>query len=753
MLRKRPQDGTAVNPESGWYGLDGTGADWHALWAWTLMLVPSDSQRPAAGAPGPLHVAAMPDAWPSLDAGPDIDPDDPAAPLLAGAAASLPADPMLAAQWHLSKPGAGINVRPAWADYSGRGIKVGVMDDGIEASHADLDGNYRADLDWDFRDRDADAAPTGTTESHGTAVAGVIAAEAGAIGGVGVAFGASLVGYRIGYGSAGGLDQLRGAFERAAAGVDVLNCSWGFGGTFVDSFWSASFAAVGQALEGAARNGRGGLGTNIVFAAGNERAAGQNTNYHDFQNSPHVITVAATDQNGAVAAFSTPGASILVGAPGSGILTTDRGGAAGYAAGDTASVSGTSFAAPAVSGVIALMLEANPRLGVRDVQEILAYSAMRTDAFNATARSNKATDWNGGGLTFNDDSGFGLVDARAAVRLAESWTQLSTVANSPHAFSPALTTPVAIRDLATVTSQLQVVTHPAYEIDRVEIGLSLLHGRIGDLVISLVAPSGTESLLVNRPGVTAANPLGNPQTAISMQLDSVQFWGENPTGSWTLKVRDAAGGQTGTLLSWQLEIVGDKGAMADTYVYTDAYARLAGTEGRAVLRDLDGGQDTINTTAVTGAVTIDLRPGGASTIAGKSLTIAAGTRIEDVFAGDGADRVIGNDAANRLAGGRGADTVTGGVGSDVFIFQRLADAGDRITDFVARDSLGLGGLFQTLGYAGTKPFADGWASLARDTMGTALLVDPDGPGGSAAPVMLAYLEGYRGAITEAQLFG
>jgi subtilisin family serine protease len=732
MLRKRPQDDLAVNPDPFWFD--------QGWLFWPLDLTRGGVPGKVAPPLAPPAQAEMPHL---LDAAPELRP--------ISAVAALPADPMLAQQWHLTKAGAGINVRPAWLDYAGRGIRVGVIDEGIDARNADLDGNYRADLDWDFVNRDADAAPTRTNEAHGTAVAGVIAAEAGAIGGVGVAWGASLVGYRIGYGSMGGLDQIQGAFARAAASVDVLNCSWGFGGFFGDNFWSSAFASLGQALDVAARHGRGGLGTNIVFAAGNDRAGGQNVNYHDFQNSPHVVTVAATDQNGAIAPFSTPGASILVGAPGSGILTTDRVGTAGYAMGDTASVSGTSFAAPIVSGVIALMLEANPRLGLRDVQEILAYSAARTDAFNATARVNRANDWNGGGLSFNDDSGFGLVDARAAVRLAETWTQLSTVANAVHAVSPVLATPLAIPDLQTVTSQLRVATNPDYEMDRVEIGISLRHGRIGDLVISLVAPSGTESLLVNRPGVTAANPFGSTQTSISMQLDSVQFWGENPSGTWTLKIRDAAGGQTGQLLSWQLDIIGEQGARSETYGYTDAYARLGGTASRSVLRDVDGGQDVINLAAVTGPVALDLRPGSTSTVAGRSLTIAQESLIAHAFAGDGADRLIGNDMANRLAGGRGADTLTGGAGADVFIYQRLADAGDRITDFTAGDGFALADLFRTLGYAGKRPFADGWAALQRDPSGTGLLVDLDGPGSGGA-VMLAWLEGYRGAVTDAQLF-
>jgi subtilisin-like proprotein convertase family protein len=464
--------------------------------------------------------------------------------------------------------------------------------------------------------------------------------------------------------------------------------------------------------------------------------------------------VGATDPSGAITRFSTPGASVLIAAPGTGILTTDRTGTAGYGSGDFASVAGTSFAAPVVSGVVALMLEANPHLGLRDVQEILAYSAAKPAAFAATARTNKATDWNGGGLTFNDDHGFGLVDAQAAVRLAETWTLQQTHANAVRAYSPALATPLAIGDLSTVASTLNVLTNPGYEIDRVEVGISLLHGRIGDLVISLVAPSGTESLLVNRPGVTASNPLGSAQTMISMQLDSVQFWGENPDGAWTLKVRDAAGnGQTGTLLSWQLEIIGDQQNAADLFVYTDAFAALGGQAGRAVLSDTDGGRDTMNLAAVTGAVVVDLRPGAASTVAGRGLTIAQGTVIENLFTGDGADRITGNDAANRIAGGRGADTIAGGAGADVFLYQRLADAGDRILDFAGRDSLGLGELLGDLGYGGTRPLADGWVTTNRGAAGTQVLVDPDGAGGAAAPVRLAFLEGFRGDLTELQLLG
>jgi subtilisin family serine protease len=98
--------------------------------------------------------------------------------------------------------------------------------------------------------------------------------------------------------------------------------------------------------------------------------------------------------------------------------------------GDSSISQGTSFAAPIVSGVIALILEANPTLGYRDIQTILAMSAVKFDDPNGTDWVyNNAKNWNGGGMHASHDYGFGKVDARAAVRLAENWFDNSTAAN------------------------------------------------------------------------------------------------------------------------------------------------------------------------------------------------------------------------------------------------------------------------------------------------------------------------------------
>ncbi|MFX5522508.1 hypothetical protein ABTD78_24870, partial [Acinetobacter baumannii] len=69
------------------------------------------------------------------------------------------------------------------------------------------------------------------------------------------------------------------------------------------------------------------------------------------------------------------------------------------------------------------MLEANPHLGYRDIQKILAYSARQVDSVGSAWTTNGAFNWNGGGLHVSHDYGFGAVDALAAVRLAETWTE------------------------------------------------------------------------------------------------------------------------------------------------------------------------------------------------------------------------------------------------------------------------------------------------------------------------------------------
>jgi VCBS repeat-containing protein len=469
----------------------------------------------------------------------------------------------------------------------------------------------------------------------------------------------------MGYGSAGSTAQIADELNHQV-NVDISNNSWGYGGYFGDNFSSPSFVGSAAAIQNAAANGRDGLGTVFVFAAGNDRASGNNVNYHNFQNSQYTIAVAATDQTNHHASFSTPGAAILVSAPGVGIVTTDRTGTDGYVSGDYVSVSGTSFSAPIVSGVVALMLEANPGLGYRDVQEILAYSARQIDPGSPRWSVNHADNWNGGGLHYSPDYGFGLVDAQAAVRLAETWIPGGTYANLA-VVGAASSASAAIPDNNSAGISQTLTIAAGLLIDHVEVDVNISHTWIGDLRVELISPDGTRSVLVDRPGINPDSPsgYGSSQDNINFTLSSTNFWGETGTGTWTLVVSDNAGGQVGTLNSWALRLYGDAPSSDNVYVFTDEFGGLTGV-GDAARHQLDDAQgtDTINAAAITSNSFLDLTPGATSTLAGGALAINAGTVIESAFAGDGNDTVTGNDAANRLWGGAGNDQLLGGEAND-----------------------------------------------------------------------------------------
>lgn len=569
---------------------------------------------------------------------------------------AMPADSKISSQWYLndSKPAVDINASSVWPDYTGAGVLVGIIDDGIDYTHVDLKANYGTTFDYDLRGKDSDAkAESG--DKHGTAVAGVIAADDNGTGTVGVAYDATIAGFRIGYGSAGSSSQFIGALNQQV-NVDVSNNSWAYATPFMDNFKSSTYSGFGSALKSGVTSGRDGLGTVFVFSAGNYRGSGDSVNYHNIGNSPYVIAVAGVGGTGKYASFSNPGAALLVAAPATSITTTDRVGSQGYSSTDYVSLAGTSFSAPIVSGVAALMLEANPDLGYRDVQEILALSARMTDSASANWTYNGATNWNGGGMHFSNDYGFGLVDAHAAARLAETWTVQSTIQNLKTASSTS-SAKVTIADGNSAGIKSGVAVAGGIVVDKVQVDISITHQRMSDLRVVLVSPNGTQSILMDRPKTSV--------TSLNFVFTSNAFWGELSGGAWTVMVYDYATGYTGTLNGFTLTVLGDAVTSDSLYVYTDDFAIAPGAS-RQTLVD-SAGADTLNAAAVTSDMVLDLNPGAVSTIAGKQLSVSSATVIEIAYAGDGNDTIRGNSVNNLLDGGRGNDSIAGGAGNDTLL--------------------------------------------------------------------------------------
>lgn len=610
---------------------------------------------------------AMPDAW-----GVIVDDDT-----LSGY--PQPSDNYLRYQWYLYTTRAVL----AWTHASGKGIKVAVMDQGIDGSNPELAANDNLALGRIAYTLQPGGAPVTINDNHGTNVAGVIAAARDGNGTVGVAYDAQLVSiYTPMTLSSAYLTELANGF-RYAKNVDVLNDSWGFGnklmsGTnwaFLDNARDPLYAPAFAALKDLASTGRQGLGTIVVQSAGNAYAYGDDTNLHNFQNSRYIITVGATDYQGGSSYFSTTGASILVSAPGgagngdyASILTTDRSGSAGYNSSNYNFTDGTSFSAPIVSGIVALMLEANPRLGYRDVQQILAYTAHQTDIGVGSWASNGATNWNNGGLHYNlgaQSTGFGQVDALAAVRLAAGWEGTpQTVANTVDVVA-SKTVGLAIpdRDSSGITSSISIASQMVVE--RVDVSVNITHPFIGDLDINLISPTGTVSNLLYRPAAGSLSAVGSSQNDVHFTFDTVLDWGESAAGVWRLVVRDLSGGNTGTLTDWSLDLIGHNSNSAHTFYYTNEYPLLVAADAqRGILSDPGGQNSTINTAALGSDDRIDLSGASASIINGGKLTIAAGTSISNAVGGDGNDILIANPNGSTLRGMWGNDTLIGGSGND-----------------------------------------------------------------------------------------
>ena len=412
-------------------------------------------------APG-LHLLAAPDAWTALREAqrlaqlPEVlaaHPDATRPRQTNGAYFRKPSDPYFPSQWHLenrdeggTSRGVDLNIRAAWPHARGRGVIIGIADDGIEFTHPDLAPNLAPSNHFNFSLNQPGGPHTSDAAHHGTSVAGLAAAVGeNGIGVSGVAPEARLASWIV-LEPAASDSQFAAMFQYQSNLVAVQNHSWGFS---FDGLISPSLLES-TALSNAFHFGRSGLGVIRVHAAGNARGKSRGDNQFGttdvnedaYTSDPRAITVAAVRSSGRVTSYSNPGACILVAAPsgdgGNLLFTTDRAGLLGshrilttndlssYTAGG-GGFSGTSGSAPQIAGLAALLLSANPALAVRDVQQILVLSSRQTDPTDPANRTNAA------GLVVSHNTGFGVPDAGIAVQLARTWS------NRPPALTVTLT--------------------------------------------------------------------------------------------------------------------------------------------------------------------------------------------------------------------------------------------------------------------------------------------------------------------------
>ena len=617
-------------------------------------------------------------------------------------------NPLFPTQWGLLNTGqqgghigSDIDVVPVWRDYTGLGVRVGVIDDGVQLDHPGLAPNIDVADSYDGAtgmSGGGAGGPTTPEQNHGTAVAGIIGAANSQTGSIGVAPQATLIAFRVllgdepinsGEGSNDFIpteDQtIENAFLQARlVNVDIASNSWGADQPFSDNFDAPTPPVYADAVRALAAQGRNGLGTVIVFANGNARLVGANGVLNGLTGSRFVVAVAAVDNNGVVSTYSTPGANLLVSAPagastpqsatipGNGITTTDRTGQAGYnpqpsPAGDTTfDFNGTSAATPFVSGVVALMLQANANLGYRDVQQILAYSARLTDPSASRWTTNAASNSNGGGLHFNSDYGFGFVDARAAVRLAESYAS---------AGNPAETAANEQRVSGSYSAPAPQMVGQGFS-KKISLGADVFLNHV-DLTLSIASPNVQFSVLLRSPSGTVvelapAAAFNGSRWPGTFTLGTDAFWGERSSGAWTVAlVPPTPAGDAGSFVTAAtVTAYGAPASVAQPLIYTDDFAAAvasapAGSPDRTVIQSASG-PVAVNASAVSGDVTLNLA-NAAGSIGGNAVTVAPGTTVTAVYSGDGNDHLTGTNQNETFSAGRGANTIDGGGGSNTAI--------------------------------------------------------------------------------------
>lgn len=598
----------------------------------------------------------------------------------------IPSDPLYASasQWHLGFVGhlsyavnhsasTTAGFERAWRDYQGDGLAVGIWDNGVQQDHWDLFSNYDNNKHVIVNGAINNGLNLTQSAGHGTAVAGLIAADNNALGGLGIAHDAQITSIRI----FGGVDDINRNWSRylltldSLGSFDVTNHSYGGFPDFQKLTDISKFDA-------ASMSGRSGLGTVNVKAAGNNNVDG---NGEFLDASRFTITVGAISNTltANIATYSNYGAHMLVSAPAASVSTDLLGAGAGYdglLSGDYTNVfGGTSAAGPVVAGVVALMLSANAKLGWRDIQNILAYSAVGVGSLysqvtiseNFAWKWNGAANWNGGGLHFSEDYGYGMVNAFNAVRMAEVWTLIhpesAISANEAVVSTGVMSVNKKINDRSTLTHQFNVSSQ--FLLEHVALTVSLTHTYFTDLRIRLVSPDGTVMTLYD--GSTGDSQTSDGTFTYTFGADG--FRGESSAGIWTLQIQDEVSRNSGTLKSVSMVGYGAPTSVNSVYHYTSEALMALSASGRSnakLLKDIDGGSDWINASTISANLVLDLNAGMSSTMEDKVfLTIASGSLIENAIGGDGDDTVMGNDANNLIYGMRGNDMLLAGGGFDV----------------------------------------------------------------------------------------
>lgn len=436
-----------------------------------------------------------------------------------------------------------IGADKAWAVNTGSStVTVGVLDTGVDDQHADLKQNFDAanSASCAYGKLDTRAGSWRDTDTHGTHVAGTIAAAKNGSGMVGVAPGVKIASVRIAEKPSGLFfpeNTICAMVFSGDRGFEVTNNSYYTDPWLFNCPDNADQDAILEGVKRAVAYAEG-KGVLNVAAAGNENynlasKSRDATSPNDSTPATRTVTNAClsvpTEVAGVVSvssisstntksSFSNYGTDkIHIAAPGDSVYSTVPGGRYG-------SKSGTSMASPHVAGVAALLKSTNPTATPAQLRTLLA-----TQADDLSCTDSRCS----GTTAKNNFFGEGRVDALAAVGTG-----------TPPGTSFENTADVNIPDNgAAVTSPITVTGVTGNAPATLKVDVNIVHTYRGDLVIDLIAPDGTAFRLKNSGSDSADNVVASY---------TVNASGEVANGTWKLQVKDVAAQDVGYINSWKL---------------------------------------------------------------------------------------------------------------------------------------------------------------------------------------------------------
>ena len=581
-----------------------------------------------------------------------------------------PTDPLYANQQQFLALG---DIQQIWTEFTGDGVKTGVVDSRIQDDHEDLTANY------DFEYENPYIDPSFQPNWHGTVVAGIMSStEGNDIGGVGIAFDSS-----VSQVSSWG-DFWPHVPETSFVGMeelDVVNHSWGPPQKFQLNQQTVA-AKILEYFEESIEIGRDGLGTVHMEAAGNANRSASGNVLESARYTFHVAALEPVNdddgyQGSELASYSNHGSTLYVSAPTNNLATTIND--------EYSSLDGTSGASPAASGVVALMMDANEQLGWRDVGSILSVSSTEIGS-GVGGESypyedfkwfyNDAENWNGGGMHYSQDYGYGAVDAYNAVRMAEVWGLFS----GPNVSANEAAITFEMGEIS--DSVIEAYGEKTYSfviddnilLEYIDAIVNVDIDALTWLDMYLISPDGTEYQFFNDT-VEETSFAGGGEFPFGMNAAR----GTMSAGEWQLRLENSGDESPATtevqdalLLGFKFIGYGEDGTEEgasfedNVYHFTDEiFETLERDPTRTELSDKDAGTDWINMSAITGDVSLQLADNRSSKIDGQNvLLIESGSLIESAVVGDGDDVINGNSLQNELYGMRGNDTIYGRSGAD-----------------------------------------------------------------------------------------